>query len=72
MVTGNKEKGCWIQCTQCGEVYYIEREVPIDRLYVASYCPGCGHTKGLNCGDKEEDVYTYYDPCLDGRYYTYY
>lgn len=27
-----------------------------------------GHV-GLNCGDKEEDIYVYMNPNLDNRYY---
>lgn len=64
-------QGTWIQCTSCGKIYFIEEAVPIDKLYVTSICSRCGHHKGLNCGDKKEDVYLYYDPVLDERYYKY-
>ena len=69
---GNKEKGCYIQCQQCGHVYWIEEDVPIDKLYVASVCARCGECgNGLNCGDEEEDIYAYYNPNLDERFYMY-
>lgn len=71
MVAESKDKGIWVQCTQCGEIYYLDESVPIDRLYVTSICPRCGHDRGLNCGDKEEDIYFYADIVLDGRYYQY-
>ena len=32
-------------------------------------CNKCGNIKMLNCGDKQEDIYKYYDYCLDSRYY---
>ena len=67
----NREKGNYIQCSQCGHIYWIEEEVPIEKLYVTSVCARCGHDRGLNCGDKEEEVYAYYNPCMDERYYIY-
>lgn len=70
MVTG-KGKGCWVQCTTCGEIYHIEDTVPIDKLYVATICPKCDNYRAINCGDKEEDVAIYYDPFLDERFYQY-
>lgn len=71
MVTRNADKGCWIQCSQCGHIYWTEEEVPIEKLYVTSVCARCGHDRGLNCGDKEEDIVIYADPVLDERYYIY-
>lgn len=72
MAAGNRTKGCWIQCTLCGEMYYIEQEVPIDKLYVASYCPKCDeYGLGLNCGSDESDVYAYMSENYDPRYYKY-
>ena len=71
MITGSKDKGCWVQCSHCGYVYWIEEEVPIDKLYITSVCARCGHDRGLNCGDKKEDIYVYCDPYLNERYYQY-
>lgn len=67
----SKEKGCWIQCTMCGEIYHIKEPVPIDQLYVTSECARCGHDKGLNCENNRDEIYRYYDPVMDERYYQY-
>lgn len=66
-----RNQGVWVQCTQCGKVYFIQESVPIDKLYITSVCSRCGNQKGLNCGDNKEDVYIYYDPTLDERFYKY-
>ena len=67
-----KEQGTWIQCQQCGEIYFIQESVPIDKLYVASFCPRCDeYTKGLNCGDSIEDIYLFANINVDPRYYQY-
>lgn len=71
MSTGSKDKGCWIQCSQCGHIYWIEEDVPIDKLYVTSVCPRCDNNVGLNCGDDENDIYVYMNENLDPRYYKY-
>ena len=70
MVT-DKEKGCWVQCTSCGLIYHIKANIPIDRVYIECHCPKCDSHRALNCGDKEEDIYVYYDPTLDARQYRY-
>ena len=68
-MNAGKEK-TYVQCQNCGHIYYIEQTVPIDKLYIASVCPECEEdVKVLNCGNKEEDLYFYYDPVLDERYY---
>ena len=61
--------GNYIQCLSCGNVYVTESDVPSSVSVTRCECPNCGYEKGLNCGDKEEDVYYFYDPCLDERYY---
>lgn len=66
-----KESCSYVQCLCCGNIYTTEIEIPINVLIVKSECPKCKHRKGLNCGNKEEDVYLYYDPVLDERYYRY-
>ena len=68
MVTAGNQ-GTWVQCTHCGHIYHIDDKVPIDKLYVASGCPRCENFKALNCGENREDVYLYYDPVLDKRFY---
>ena len=70
-VDTGKGKGCWVQCCQCGNIYYIQEPVPIDRLYVPSECTRCGHERGLNCGNNKNDIYMYYDQVLDERFYKY-
>ena len=69
MSAGRKKKQTWIQCNECGEIYQIPCSVPIDKLYVASNCPRCGFMTGLNLGDKQEDLYYFYDHTKDERYY---
>ena len=71
-MSAGKEKGCWIQCQQCGHVFWLDQEVPIEKLYVASVCPGCGsYGNGLNCGDDGDDIYLYMSENVDPRYYQY-
>ena len=69
MDSEGKRKITYIQCQTCGEIYKIPRKVEIDTLYVDTHCPNCGVTTGLNLGDKEEDLYFYYNANLDYRYY---
>lgn len=66
-----KQQGVWAQCTQCGNVDFLNINVPIDMLYIDSICKKCKNNKALNCGDKQEDIYKYYNPNLDNRYYRY-
>lgn len=70
MILEEKE-GTWIQCTHCGEIYYINQKVPIDKMYVALVCPRCECGTGLNCGSDEEEIYCFYNPNLDERFYQY-
>ena len=63
--------GSYIQCLSCGHIYMIERKVPISAAIIKSECPKCNYKKGLNCGDKQEDVVIFYDPYLDERYFNY-
>ena len=66
------KQGCWLQCAQCGKIYFVEQKVPIDKLYVVSVCAGgCECERALNLGDDESQIYTYYDPVLDERFYKY-
>ena len=61
----------WIQCTECGEIYTIDRSVSIEKMYVASVCPRCGNKRGLNCGHNKDDLYLFMNVNLDYRYYKY-
>lgn len=71
MYVSEKEEGTYIQCTHCGAIYWIERKVPIDKLYVAAYCNECGNPKGLNLGDDADCIYELLDINIDPRYYEY-
>lgn len=68
-MVARKEDGSYIQCLNCGNIYITGRKVPISISIVKSECPRCHHGKGLNCGDKEDDIYYFYDNTLDKRYY---
>lgn len=63
----------WVQCSVCGKVHKVEVcNSPEDYLFVEEFCPRCrDETKHLWVGDKEEDLYLYYDPTCDHRYYQY-
>lgn len=61
----------FIQCQYCGNVYLIADKISIEESIVESECPSCNGNVGLNCGDKEEDLYLYMNPNLDKRYYIY-
>ena len=69
MSTGRKKKETWIQCNECGKIHQIQRSVPVEELYTTAKCPRCGFMTGLNLGDKQEDIYIYYDVTKDERYY---
>ena len=67
-----EKSGTWIQCRACGKIYQVDDCVPIDKLYITSFCPRCeDYSKGLNCGDSKDDVYLFYDCTKDRRYYQY-
>ena len=71
MYSSEKQDGTWIQCTVCGNIHWIDRKVPIDRLYVAAYCNKCENPKGLNLGDDVEHIYEFMDINMDPRSYEY-
>ena len=60
-----------VQCQSCGEIYQIANKISIEKSIIQSVCPMCGTCVGLNCGDKEEDIYMYMNPNVDKRYYIY-
>lgn len=69
-----KSKGkqsAWVQCQSCGNIYQIADKILIEKSIIQSMCPRCGEDIGLNCGDKEEDIYLYMNINLDERYYNY-
>lgn len=69
---GREKENCsYIQCLSCGEIYILERKVPMSTSIVRSVCPRCKHGKGLHCGYNEMDVMELKDWTLDERYYSY-
>lgn len=66
-----KENSSYIQCLSCGEIYTVERKLPISVSIVRSECPRCQYEKGLNCGHNEMDVLELKDWTLDERYFNY-
>ena len=64
-----RTKITYIQCQTCGEIYKVPYKVEIDKLYVNAECPNCDATTGLNLGDRQEDLYWYYNENFDSRYY---
>ena len=67
----DEHNGSFVQCQCCGNIYYTEREIPIDAFMIYDICPMCGLTKALNCGKNKEDIYLYANESLDPRQYTY-
>ena len=67
----SKKERSFIQCLNCGHIHTVEWTIPISVSVVTIECPKCEWEKGLNCGNKEEDLYVYYDPYLDERYFIY-
>ena len=71
-MSGTKDRGTFIQCQQCGHIYHIKENVPVDKLYVACICPKCDeYGQGLNCGSDESDIYLYMNENVDPRFYRY-
>lgn len=67
----NGKESTWIQCQSCGNIYQIANKISIEKSIVNSMCPRCEGRVGLNCGDKEQDIYLYMNINLDNRYYNY-
>lgn len=59
----------YVQCQYCGHIYQIASKISVEESIIECECPKCGDMTGLNLGDKEEDIYYFYDPTLDERYY---
>ena len=66
---GRGKECTWIQCQSCGNIYLINKKVSIERSIVKSVCPRCNGNVGLNCGEKQEDIYYFMNPNVDNRYY---
>lgn len=66
-----KQQGVWAQCTQCGNIDFLDISVPIDTLYITTTCKKCKNHKALNCGSDKNSIYLYYDNTKDPRWYHY-
>ena len=68
-----RKKSYW-QCSECGEVHYIEKpyQVDSDDIYKTFYCEHCGtETKQLYCGEDILSYYELYDYTKDFRFFIY-
>ena len=59
--------GAKVQCIQCGKIFKVNKEISYEDIYIKEICPGC--RKEATCVHLEDDVYRYYDPVMDNRYY---
>lgn len=68
-----QEDSAYVQCTDCGNIFRVERKLKTDALYVEEYCPYCGHVHMvLNVGSGDVlEKYLFYDPVLDDRFFIY-
>lgn len=66
-----KQECSYVQCRNCGNIYKVERQLPIDALIVEMYCHKCDNETALNLGSDESDLYIYADINVDPRYYEY-
>lgn len=62
-------KKTWIQCQECGKIFYVPYMIKMEEMYVVVNCPRCGEVTGLNLGDDEDDVYALYNINVDPRCY---
>lgn len=67
-----KEESTLVQCTNCGEINYINWYIPFSKDYIKLFCPKCKeYHMQLNLGQNEDDKYLYMDINIDQRYYRY-
>lgn len=59
--------GAKVQCTQCGKIFKVNKEISYEDIYITEICPCC--KKEATCLNLSDDVYRYYDPVMDNRYY---
>lgn len=59
------------QCVKCGRIVQTHEKLKvIDKMYAEVDCD-CGGHKWLYLCDNPDDVYLYYDPTLDERFFYY-
>lgn len=66
---GDGKDYTYVQCQYCGHIYQIADKISIEDSIIYSECPRCGDMVGLNLGDREEDIYLYYNCVVDARWY---
>lgn len=71
MSSGGEKRGSWVQCITCGEIHKSYSEYSIEEMYVDDYCSNCDSYRGLNLGNRKEEIYELYDVSLDDKWYTY-
>ena len=60
----------YLQCNHCGCIHKAEIRCRDGDLYIRNYCPHCEEvTTHLRCGERQEEIYWYYDVVNDPRYY---
>ena len=61
------------QCSECGSIHrsYIKKvEDLCYGIYYETYCPKCKSVeKHLWVGQDKDEIYEFYNPVLDSRYY---
>ena len=60
-------KGARVQCTHCGRIFKVNMEISYEDIYIKEICPCC--REETTCLNLEDDIYRYYDPVMDNRYY---
>lgn len=66
-----QDRTTYLQC-QCGKIIKVDWQVPLEALYVKSYCPRCNEVKNMiNIGEDVWDKYWFGDIVADQRYYEY-
>lgn len=68
MDNNDKSNKKYLQCLSCGHIYEVSEYFKKEMSVVTYKCPKCGYMRGLLC---DKDLYKYYDPVLDERFYEY-
>ena len=66
-----EENYTYVQCQTCGRIFRVKQCFSAEEIYIPIECNRCHSTTGLNLGHNILDIYEFYNPSLDGRYYTY-
>lgn len=71
MDPNGRKKRTYVQCQTCGKIFQVPYAIEIDKMYIDAECSSCGKSTGLNLGDKEEEIYNFYNVNVDPRHYNY-